>query len=80
MRFFYLVSFPRNRSAKAGIQPWDTTSRLVVERAIARHVGKQQGISPILAIPGENPSQKNLRIQQFASLSTMNSLCDGTGN
>ncbi|MFZ0209794.1 MAG: hypothetical protein WAL59_27420, partial [Roseiarcus sp.] len=62
-----------------GIEPWDTTSRLVVESAIARHTGKQQGIFSILAAPGGNPSQKHLRIQQFARLSKMNSLCDGTG-
>ncbi|MFZ0209894.1 MAG: hypothetical protein WAL59_27945, partial [Roseiarcus sp.] len=46
----------------------------------ACHTGKQQRIFSILAAPGENPSQKHLRIQQFARLSKMNSLCDGTGN
>ena len=61
-------------------QTWDTTSRLVVESAIACHTGKQQRIFSILAAPGENPSQKHLRIQQFARLSKMNSLYDRTGN
>jgi hypothetical protein len=47
---------------------------------IVRHAGKKQGISSNLAAAGENPSQKHLRIQQFARLPTMNSLCGGTGN
>jgi hypothetical protein len=50
------------------------------ESAIAAQTGKQQRIFSILAVPGENPSKKHLRIQQFARLSTVNSLCNRTGN
>jgi hypothetical protein len=82
MRSFDLVSLRANisfarESGNSALGHDEPASR---RECNGRHARKQQLISPILAAPAENPSEKHVPIQQFASLSTMNSLCDGTGN
>jgi hypothetical protein len=49
MRSFDLVSFPRKR----GIQPWDTTSRLVVESAMPAIQGNNSEFSRFWPLPAK---------------------------